>query len=136
RGQVPFTEEALARGLNYVVEQNSGPGQGVAFADLDNDGDDDVVLLGRADGVVGLFENDGTGHFINRSFGCGIPLLMSTSGIVAGDYDGDGKLDLYITRISAGNVLLRNLGDFHFQDVTLQAGVGDNGPGEGPCFGD
>jgi hypothetical protein len=59
----PFTEEAASRGLLYVIQdhpQASGHlGFGCGFADLDGDGDEDIVILGAADGQVGLFENDG-----------------------------------------------------------------------------
>ena len=68
QGLVPFTEEAAARGVNYMMQpypQTTGLyGFGCGFADLDGDGDQDIIMLGAAGGIVGLFENDGTGHFI------------------------------------------------------------------------
>jgi hypothetical protein len=45
-------------------------------------------------------------------------------GCAAGDYDNDGDVDLYVTRLGP-NVLYRNNGDGTFSDVTISAGVGD-----------
>lgn len=135
-GSQPFTEEALARGINYTPNQPQPFGEGLAFVDLDGDRDADIVLLGESSGLVGVYENDGTGHFTNRSGDTGIPLLPKLSGVVAGDYDRDGDLDLYVTRWEQANVLLRNNGDFTFTDVTDEAGVGDPGQGTGAAWGD
>ena len=137
-GQVPFTEEAATRGMHYVGELGggNGDGSGVAVTDLDGDGDMDIVLTGRSDGVVGLYENLGKGVFIDRSSQSGIPPLIASAAVTAADYDGDGALDLYFTLWGAGNVLVRNLGGFQFQDVTAQAGVGDDGIGTGATFAD
>ena len=140
RAVTPFTEEATSRGLVYVMQghpQADGHlGFGCGFADLDGDGDEDVIILGAADGRVGLFENDGTGHFTDRSLGSALPLLSESVGFAAADYDGDGDVDLYIARSGQANVLARNEGGFKFIDVALSAGVADTGAGEGASFGD
>ncbi|MDP6040962.1 MAG: VCBS repeat-containing protein, partial [Candidatus Latescibacteria bacterium] len=51
--------------------------------------------------------------------------MMSSTmhGAAIGDYDNDGYVDLYLTRGTSINVLLRNRGDGTFEDVTLVAGV-------------
>ena len=137
---IPFTEEAQARGLSYIMQdypQADGYlGFGCGFVDLDGDGDADIVLIGASDGRVGLFENDGTGHFIDRSADSGIPMLLEGCAFSAGDYDGDGDLDLYFTQVALENKLLRNDGNFQFADVTARAGVGDVGAGQAAVFGD
>jgi hypothetical protein len=132
-----FTDEALARGVDY----SSGItltqfGAGVAVVDMDNDSDPDIVGLGHKDGVVGIFENDGTGFFTNRSTGNGIPLVPDASGLSAIDYDSDGDLDLYITCDGFPNLLLRNDGAFQFTEVAVSAGVADEGSGHGNAWGD
>jgi hypothetical protein len=139
-GPEPFTEEATARGLVYLMQdypQAHGVyGFGIAFTDLDGDGDPDVVALGAADGHVGLFENDGSGNFTDRSSGSGLPLLLKASAAAAGDFDADGDLDLYLTQLGLANVLARNDGSFTFTDVSAAAAVDDPGAGRAAAFAD
>jgi hypothetical protein len=127
-----FTEEALTRGISYsmdVYPQSQGfLGYGGGFFDLDSDGDLDVVLLGRIDGTIGVFENTGAGMFVDRTATSLLPTLVEGSGIGAADYDADGYLDLYITQaISSPNYLMRNNGNFTFTDVTASTGT-NGGP--------
>ncbi|MEO7799597.1 MAG: FG-GAP-like repeat-containing protein [Opitutaceae bacterium] len=44
-------------------------------------------------------------------------------GVAIGDFDGDGKPDVFLTRPFGGAKLYRNLGGWKFQDVTAQSGV-------------
>jgi hypothetical protein len=136
--QQPFTEEAQARGINYSTSQSGflTLGVGVALVDLDQDWDPDVVAIGRTGGVVGIFENDGRGFFTDRSEESGIPALTNASSAVAGDYDGDGDLDVYFSNFNSPNVLARNDGELQFTDVTAAAGIGDPGPGMGCAWAD
>lgn len=46
------------------------------------------------------------------------------TGISIGDFDGDGRPDVFVVCKTVPNHLFRNLGDFHFEDVTERAGVG------------
>jgi hypothetical protein len=49
--------------------------------------------------------------------------LQSAYGVCVGDYDGDGLTDFYATSPVDGNRLYKNLGNFRFRDVTVEAGV-------------
>ncbi|HEX2854089.1 MAG TPA: FG-GAP-like repeat-containing protein [Opitutaceae bacterium] len=46
------------------------------------------------------------------------------TGVAVGDYDGDGRPDIFVVCKTGANHLFRNLGDFRFEDVTDRAGVG------------
>ena len=50
--------------------------------------------------------------------------FMNGSGVAAGDFDGDGLCDLYFCSIVGTNALYRNLGGWHFTNITAAAGVG------------
>lgn len=65
-------------------------------------------------------------------------LAMTSGGVAAGDYDGDGWIDLYaIGGPSGHNRLLRNRGDGTFEDIASSAGVALPGSfGAGPIFVD
>ena len=82
-----------------ILEAN---GAGVAVLDLGNDGDLDLVFaqgaatLGFTDlPTPEVFENDGTGRFRRRALGSNTSAMWST-GLAAGDVDGDGDDDLVV----------------------------------------
>ena len=98
---------------------------GALLADLDNDGDQDLVV---ANGHIypqvdahpefelsyaqrnQLLENDGTGQFtdVTDLAGPGMAQVRSSRGLAAGDYDNDGDLDLLVTHLDEPPSLLRN----------------------------
>jgi hypothetical protein len=92
-------------GTSYFVLINGTPFTGVnsssvAFADIDNDGDEDLLITGDvgANDFIGLYKNDGSGNFTALS---GISLCGSIEGgINFLDFDGDSDLDLIITGLT------------------------------------
>ena len=64
---------------------------------------------------------------------CGV---VMSGGAAAGDYDGDGDLDLYVTRLDDTDILYRNRGDGTFEDATLESGLTFNLRSNGPGWGD
>ena len=104
-----------------------GHGKGVAFADIDNDGDYDLYVSNKGGENV-LYRNQG-GVFVEVSAEAGDRLGDPgfSMGSCFADYDNDGDQDLYIVKggryeIEA-NRLLRN-DNGRFVDVTEKAGVG------------
>ena len=49
------------------------------------------------------------------------------SGVAIGDFDNDGLADVFLTRQKDGGRLYRNLGNFHFEDVTSKMGINPAG---------
>ena len=52
----------------------------------------------------------------------GFRRLFRTGGAAAADYDNDGWVDLFVTRLNARPLLYRNLGNGTFQNVAVAAG--------------
>ncbi|MBL4698383.1 MAG: CRTAC1 family protein [Phycisphaerales bacterium] len=115
---------------------------GGAAGDFDNDGDQDLFILGGSASVDHLYINDGTGHFIDKGAFAGIDRTHQGSGVAVGDYDNDGDLDVFVTsfgppdkREPGWNVLWSNNGDGTFTDVTAIAGVSTTNPFVADSFG-
>ncbi len=53
--------------------------------------------------------------------------LYNGGGVAVGDFNNDSLPDLYFTASQVANELYLNLGDFHFRNITKQAGVSGNG---------
>jgi enediyne biosynthesis protein E4 len=136
---VPFTSEAGSRGLNFTMMPyppiSGYYGFGCGFADFDSDGDRDVIVVGAANGRVGLFENVG-GTFIDRSLTSGIFPMTALSSFATADYDNDGDEDLLLTRVIEPSGLYRNDGNFTFTEVTFAAGIDTARLAKGACWGD
>ncbi|HEX6883044.1 MAG TPA: CRTAC1 family protein [Planctomycetota bacterium] len=124
----------------FLVETVGG---GCALFDLDQDGDLDAYLtnggtLGAAPGTNpsdALFWNDGRGRFTDGSTAAGIDERRWTNGVRAGDVDGDGWPDLYLTNYGR-NTLYRGLGQGRFEDATEASGCGDEAWSTGATFFD
>lgn len=90
-----FRDEAKTRGV-----EDDAWAFGACAVDLDNDGDEDLLV--GALGPNRLFVNDGTGHFKDIAVEAGFagPTERGqwewSTGVAAGDYDRDGILDLYV----------------------------------------
>jgi hypothetical protein len=119
-------------------------GAGGLFFDFDGDGWQDIFLVDSGsvvDAAVDrrarhrLFRNRGDGTFADVSGASGIQHRGYGMGACSGDYDADGRPDLYITSYGP-NTLYRNRGDGTFTDVTTAAGVGSAGWGTSCAFAD
>ena len=119
-GDGTFTEATDEAGLTDTGEAY---GLGVVASDLDNDGDVDLYVANDSNQNY-LFRNDGSGHFSDIGGWCGAGFGESGAGqagmgVDAGDYDGDGLFDIFVTNFTHDySTLYRNEGDLFFTDVT------------------
>ncbi|MBN1858037.1 CRTAC1 family protein [Candidatus Bipolaricaulota bacterium] len=126
RGEGTFEDVTSLAGI-------SGGGNTCAWLDYDSDGFPDCYVGGGS--ANRLYRNRGDGTFEEVGAAAGVNDPYSTSGVCAGDFDGDGHFDLYTVNIgSPSNRLYRNRGDGTFEEVTSTAGVGDVGDGRTATF--
>jgi hypothetical protein len=128
---VRFTHRSGHRDKFYLPEIIGG---GAALFDMDGDGDLDLYLVQSGnlfaprDKPEGnrLYRNRGDGTFEDATAGSGADVAGYGMGVASGDFDNDGRVDLYVTNYG-GNVLLKGDGRGHFADVTAKAGVASSG---------
>jgi enediyne biosynthesis protein E4 len=117
-------------------------GSGVALVDYDGDGLLDIYVVNafslddrreRVPHKNALYRNLGGLKFENVSAKAGVDAAAWGNGVCAGDFDDDGRIDLYVTNYGA-NFLYRNNGDGTFTDVAAAAGVQGGGWSTGCAF--
>lgn len=115
----------------YLLETT---GSGAAFLDYDNDGWQDIFLVGgtRLDvspqtrtSTNRLYRNKGDGTFEDVTTKAGVADSGWGQSVCVADYDNDGHDDIFVSRFGK-NLLYRNKGDGTFQEVAAKAGVADN----------
>lgn len=150
RGRCDGTFEDATTEVGLPRPYPAGAG-GVVFLDYDNDGWPDLFVAAVSGGDR-LFRNDGTGRFVDVSGKAGIPAGRWGGMPVVADYDRDGFLDIYISRMGdhehtsprpahdahngVRGTLLRNRGDGTFEDVSKKAGVDSPGWDMAAVWGD
>ena len=134
---VTFTDVTAQAGIKFV--HNSGRagqkflpetlGSGVAWVDADGDGWPDILLINSKDwtprgrkSLPALYRNNHDGTFTNITAGSGLDVEMYGMGVAIGDYDNDGRDDVYITAME-GDRLFHNEGNGKFRDVTRESGI-------------
>jgi hypothetical protein len=133
---VKFTDVTAAAGIHFT--HNSGRagkkwlpetmGSGNAFLDADGDGWLDILLVNGKDwtargkhSTAALYRNNHDGTFTDVTRGSGLDIEIYGLGAAIGDYDNDGRDDVYLTALG-GDHLFHNEGG-HFRDVTREAGI-------------
>jgi hypothetical protein len=129
---IQFHHNSGAEGKKWLPE-TLGPG--CAFFDADGDGWLDILIVngtnwtdrGRHTPAV-LYRNKQDGTFEDITAGSGLDFEAYSLGISIGDYDNDGRDDVYITALE-GDHLFHNEGGGHFRDVTAESGIDNAGFG-------
>ena len=153
RGDGRFEDRSRVAGLDEQVYALN-----LTRADYDNDGRLDVLLLRGAwekPARMSLLRNKGAGSFEDVTIASGLAEPISTESAAWGDYDDDGRLDLFVcgeyraprdpesgaTSPKGGDPrnhcrLYHNQGDGTFVDVAASAGVGNDRWAKGAAWGD
>lgn len=130
-----LVDESVAAEVDWLEDTTSA-----LLVDLDNDGDEDLVVATTL--AVLVMENDGRGKF---SLHGGMTDVIAPTSICAADYDADGDLDLYVcgymrdpnmwqggvavplpyhdAKNGGRNALMRNEGGFRFVNATRESGL-------------
>jgi tetratricopeptide (TPR) repeat protein len=150
RGDGTFEDITEASGLGILDNTACA-----LFADIDNDGRQDVIVV-RTNGPL-LYLNEGGGKFRQRSeaFQFATPPQGTFTGAAVADYDRDGWLDIYFclylyyqgtdqykypspyhdAENGPPNFMMRNNRDGTFRDVTAQTGLNQNNTRYSFCCG-
>jgi hypothetical protein len=149
----------LGRFTDVTQEAGVGCGSwslGAAFADYDGDGDLDLFVANyfafdetkapfRRDPATGapdyglpqefeglpdvLYRNEGNGRFRDVTTAAGVAGAGRGMGVLAADFDADGRIDWLVANDAESNVLWHNRGDGTFEDVADRLGIAVNGQG-------
>jgi FG-GAP-like repeat/ASPIC and UnbV len=132
KGDGTFEDVTAASGLGEPIASESG-----AWGDFDDDGHLDLFVCGEhvnprdrnPTNYCRLYRNRGDGTFENVADKAGVENKRWAKGSAWGDYDGDGRLDLFVSNMGSAPRLYHNNGNGTFRDVAPSLGI------EGPPHG-
>lgn len=139
QGHARFAESALMSGV--AIDQDGAPkaGMGVHAADLDDDGDNDLIVMNLDTESDSFFRNEGR-FFTDATTSVGLRVAsrrFTRFGVALLDFDNDGLLDLYEANGRVGlqaetfgadpyaepNLLFRGVAGGRFEEVSPRGGT-------------
>jgi hypothetical protein len=132
KGDGTFDDVTIASGLSEPIQTEAA-----AWGDYDDDGLLDLFVCGEYLPPAGdvsaakpdprnrcrLYHNKGDGTFVDVAAEAGVVNERCGKGVAWGDYDGDGRLDLFISNMRQACRLYHNEGNGTFRDVATELGV-------------
>jgi hypothetical protein len=123
RGDGTFEDVTRAAGLHAPGHR----AMSVSALDADGDGDTDLYVS-NDDTPNALWLNDGTGRFRDVALEAGVAFnsigeAPGSMNAAPGDFDSDGRLDLFVTRLGYGSLYLQT-GPLRFEDRMFASGLG------------
>ena len=139
QGDGRFTDTALVAGVAIDLDGAPKAGMGVHAADVDDDGDEDLLVVNLDTEADSFFRNDGR-FFVDATAAAGLRLAsrrFTRFGMAMLDFDNDGRLDLYEANGRVGrqselfssdpyaepNLLFRGAAGPRFEEVTPRGGT-------------
>jgi hypothetical protein len=140
QGNGRFAESALVSGV--AIDQDGAPkaGMGVHAADVDDDGDNDLIVVNLDTESDSFYRNEGR-FFVDATAAAGLRVVsrrFTRFGVAMLDFDNDGRLDLYEANGRVGlqaetfaadpyaepNLLFRGVPGGRFEEVMPRGGTG------------
>ena len=154
RGDGTFVNAALMNGVAVDLDGAVKAGMGVHAADVDGDGDEDLLVVNLDTESDSFFRNDGR-YFVDATVEAGLRTAsrrFTRFGMALLDFDNDGHLDLYEANGRVGlqserfsndpyaepNLLMRGVPGGRFEEVPLRGGTSTPliATSRGAAFGD
>jgi tetratricopeptide (TPR) repeat protein len=128
---VTFSDATSGVGLNSAARTTNTGSSAATLFDADADGDLDLVEAGSSG--LRLLRNE-KGSFIDRTAAAGLAKVGAATRVIAGDYDNDGRWDLFVVGTDACR-LFQQTAKNAFEDVSQKAGIASvrpDKPGDAP----
>ena len=122
RADGTFEDQGLLSGTAYNADGLPQGSMGLAVADFDGDGDEDILVTNLPREGNALYVNDGAGHFqdLTEAWGLRAPSLRTTGfGTDWLDYDNDGRLDLFVANGAVNLVQALRGAPYPFHELNL-----------------